>query len=78
MLAMWRANPAGDGHPPRPYAVGRVGVWLLCPRQRRLDGDRLRADRLQVGHEPGQQPVVLGQVVAKRATQPQVLLGGLR
>jgi hypothetical protein len=42
----------------------------MRPRQRRGDGHRGQALRVQERDEPGQQAVVFGQIVAQAVAQP--------
>ena len=66
---------AGDRHPARRDAGGRVDAGSLRPGQRRGDGDGGQALGLQERHQPGQLAMVFGQVVAQAVAQPQVVAG---
>lgn len=63
------------GHPPQPHRACRVSVGSSGPNKRGLDGDRAGADRVQIGHKSGQQPVGVVELVAQRPAQTQILLG---
>src|ERR1700733_4763816 len=65
-----------DGHSMRPHTARRVDVGFGGPCQGRFDSDRWRGGGVEVGDEAGQEPPVLGEVMAETATQRQVFGGG--